>query len=171
MTGPLFNQQRGATVWDTSAIIAIKERVERRARPRVLKALRRLAEEERLFFPREILVELDRWHRAPDELTVWARGCEASATAVVHSLDTVRTVLSRVPRLLDPDAPYEEADPYVLALALELTGPVVVVTDDTKDRPTKMSLATACGVFRIPCLSLMPFLIDEGILPPSTKLV
>jgi hypothetical protein len=79
-------------------------------------------------------------------------------------------VLDRVPLLVDPDKTYDEADPYVVALAITLgdqAANVVVVTDDRRDKPHKTSLATACGIFRIPTLPLLAFLSDEDIWRPS----
>jgi hypothetical protein len=84
---------------------------------------------------------------------VWVRNYRHCAERKAD-LGIVRRVLERCPDLLDPDKPDEQADPYVLAVALDLkTGgfDVCVVTDDRRDRlPTKLSLATAAGMFQVP---------------------
>jgi hypothetical protein len=55
-----------------------------------------------------------------------------------------------VPRVLDPekDTGVEEADPYILALAIQLQGLMTFefMTEHAKDLPTKMSLRTAAGL-------------------------
>ncbi|MBU6435571.1 MAG: DUF4411 family protein, partial [Nitrospirae bacterium] len=82
-------------------------------------------------------------------------------------LETVRAVLAEVPEILDPDKDgVEEADPYVLALAMRLQNEgyqVTILTEERKDRPDKMSMNTACGVLRIPCLPVETFLSRNGI--------
>ena len=84
-------------------------------------------------------------------------------------LETVKAVLKDVPDVLDPDIPHEQADPYVLALALDHQGlglyPVTVVTDDRRDKPTKLSLATAAGVLRVPTVPLHAFVRTSRLLP------
>jgi hypothetical protein len=71
--------------------------------------------------------------------------------------------------VIDPDKSGEdEADPHVLALSLYLSDEgfaVTVVTEDRKDRPDKISLNTACGLLRLPCLPLRIFLRRLGIWP------
>ena len=60
-----------------------------------------------------------------------------------------------VPDVLDREAQFEEADPYVLGLAVEIRAggqKIVVVTEERKDRPDKLSMNTACGMLRLPCL-------------------
>jgi hypothetical protein len=81
----------------------------------------------------------------------------------------VKEVLGRVPEVLDPDKTTgtEEADPYVLARAVELKRAgkdVAVITQETRNIGGKLSLATAAGVFKVPALTLLPFLKSQGIL-------
>lgn len=62
----------------------------------------------------------------------------------------------------------DEADPHVLALALALreNADVVVIAQETKDRPDKLSIATACGVLRLVRLPVSAFLYEQGIWRP-----
>ena len=85
------------------------------------------------------------------------------------SLDDVKAVLAVVPKVLDPkkDAGVEEADAYVLALAVGLRrtiADVKVVTNESKDLPNKMSMSTAAGLLAIPSVPLRGFLHAENIL-------
>ena len=77
------------------------------------------------------------------------------------SPERVRSVLSVFPRLVDPDKEREDADPYVVALALELKDAghdVVVVTHDVTDRaPVDTSIKTACDHFGIEVMDLEEF--------------
>jgi hypothetical protein len=83
-------------------------------------------------------------------------------------LDEVRAVLAEVPTLIDPEkeSGVEEADAYVLATAAKLRAAGVdarVVTQESKDSPSKMSMSTAAGVLGIPCVPLRAFLTTESI--------
>jgi hypothetical protein len=78
-------------------------------------------------------------------------------------------VLLKAPTLVDPDSTREQADPYVVALAVEMgsselfSPTVTVVTEDRRDKPTKVSLATAAGLLRVPTVPLSAFLRSLGI--------
>lgn len=170
----LFPPEGDVSVWDTSAIIALKENnIQRSVRRHVLGALKERAEGGRLFVAREVVKELEKFSsagssRVHDEFVKWARACPPAATTVPIDFAAVRQVIARVPSLVDADAHDEEADPYVLTLAIELQRSgleVVVVTEDRRDKPMHMSLASACGIFRLPSIPLLPFLHDEGLLP------
>lgn len=98
----------------------------------------------------------------PDMPGAWAKGMESRMR---HPLEAdprfVANVMSETPTLLDPDADTEQADPYVLALALHLRDQdhnPIVVTKDRKDRPGRISLKTACAHFDIPCDWLEDFI-------------
>jgi hypothetical protein len=126
-----------------------------------------LATKNHLLFPPEVLSELERGSVGnPDPPLEWAKTHRSSAERKAP-LDGVRQVLSVAADVLDPDSPHEQADPYVLALALELRRgfEVTIVTDDRKDKPTKLSLATAAGMLGIPTVPLFAFVRQEGLEP------
>lgn len=79
-------------------------------------------------------------------------------------------VLKEVPDLLDVSktSTTDEADPYVVGLALKLSREgetVTVITEETRDSPDKTSMSSACGVMRIPSISIRVFLARTGIWP------
>jgi hypothetical protein len=81
-----------------------------------------------------------------------------------------KEVLSEVPDLLDASktSTTDEADPYVLGLALKLSRggeTVTVITEETRDSPVKTSMSSACGVMRLPSISIRVFLARNGIWP------
>jgi len=125
----------------------------------------------RLRFPREVLDELKRDSadkRSPDRPRTWAQDVEAAACRDLPTFDEVRAVLAVVPDILDAtkESGADEADPYVLALAMKLQGQAMdarVVTEETKNRPSKLSLNTACGILGIPSVPLLGLLRAEGI--------
>ncbi len=158
-------------VFDTSALIDVKSKVPRADRARVFLRMTTLVVEQRLAFPREVLTELRRDAEADtrDEATEWALSVESAACRLAATFDQVRDVLAVVPEILDPqkDSGVDEADPYVLALAVRLRSEGVearVVTQEVRDYATKLSLNTACGMLGVPCVPLKGFLKIEDIL-------
>ena len=84
-------------------------------------------------------------------------------------MNDVKAVLAVVPDILDPEkeSGVDEADPYVLALAMKMRSDgndAPVVTQETRDAPRRLSLNTACGILGIPSAPLRGFLRAEGIL-------
>jgi hypothetical protein len=103
----------------------------------------------------------------PDLPLQWAKRNQVCATRYGLLLNEAKAILAVVPRIIDPDkAGEEEADPYILALAKCMGDEghrVTVITEERRDRPAKMSLTTACGRLRLPCLPLEAFLEERGI--------
>jgi hypothetical protein len=94
---------------------------------------------------------------------------EGKATEHAPSLEEVKAVLAAVPKVLDPDKDTgaEEADPYLLALAVRLRAEgkdARIVTEEIRDTPRKMSLNTACGLVGVPSVPLKAFLHFEEII-------
>jgi len=129
-----------------------------------------LVQREGVVYPKEVVDELRRVAdpKAPDPQYLWAKQNEAKACQELVSLDEVKEVLAAVPKVLDPDKDMgvEEADPYVLALAIRLRGQgkdARIVTDEKNDYPRKMSLRTAAGLLGVPSVPLLAFLEFENI--------
>lgn len=104
----------------------------------------------------------------PDEPLEWARRNRVAATRHGVDLESVRRALAKVPTVLDVDktAGADEADPYVLGLALSLKDrghEVTVVSEERKDKPDKTSMNTACGLLRLYCVPLVGLVRDQGI--------
>ena len=161
---------------DTSSVIRIREIVVRAQLPVVFIKLTQLVQSDKLVFPKEVQDELERWTNpdpnSQDPPLVWAQLNAHLATRHVVKLETVKAVVNQVPEVIDEDKlGVEEADPYVLALAIQLQEQgkqVTVLTEDRKDRPDKMSITTACGVLRLPCLPVHVFLKRNGIWQPGS---
>lgn len=106
--------------------------------------------------------------KEPDPRLLWARTNSVKACRHGPDYSAVKRVLERVSDVIDPDkaSGAEDADPYVIALALRLREAgedATVVTEDRKDKPAKMSLATACGLWSIPTVPFEAFLAHLGI--------
>lgn len=158
-----------AWVIDTSSIICIQG-FPKAVRPTIWAALARLAESDQLFFPAQVLEELER--NEPDEALEWARRVARQAQPMLPPEDLLvlaKSVLARLPKLIDPlklSSGRDEADPYVVATGLyrrQLGDDVTIVTDDYRPLPRKTSLSDAAGVFGLPSVTIGVFLSTEGI--------
>ena len=167
--------EAAAEVWiiDTCSVIEVRRCVKTGDQPRVYLALTQLVGAGHLVFPREVYRELER-DNTPDRLDQpfdWAKINVDLAARHGTDFDMVKAALAKTPKVLDHEKPAgaDEADPYVLALALKLRSDgheVTVITEERKDRPQKMSLNTACGLHRLVCVPVMAFLASRAIWSP-----
>jgi hypothetical protein len=156
-------------VWiiDSSSIIAVREQVSRAHERKVFNALSSMANGSRLLWPPEVTQEVEAALIA-DSAAVWVRAHRLPGERT-PKLETVKSILRKAPSLVDPDATRDQADPYVVAVALEIASDdlfaplVTIITEDRRDKPTKLSLATAAGLHGIPTIPLLAFLSSQRI--------
>lgn len=160
-------------VIDTSSLLEVRSLVLRPRLPGVLRAMTRLVVSGELVFPAEVDDELERFRKpgAHDPIGDWVAASKRQATRFGPQFDHLKTVLAdpQTGRVVDPDKDgVDEADPHVLALALALRekAEVVVVSEEIRDRPGKLSMATACGVLRLVRLPVSAFLYERDIWRP-----
>lgn len=107
--------------------------------------------------PRYVMKEMSEVDH-PDMPGAWAAGTYLEALHINDpDYEWVQVVMSRTPDVIEVDSEMNKADPWVLALALQLRNDgveAVVVTDDTIDRPSKISLASACDFFGVEWMDL-----------------
>ena len=162
-------------VVDTSSIIQVRQDMSQETQAKKTSVYQKLIHAARadvLVFPKavidEILVGPTKAAKGPDPAADWATACKAMAVPNDELFDEVREVLGQVPDLLDvaKTATTDEADPYVVGLALKLQREehqVIVITEETKDSPVKTSMRSACGVMGLPTISMRVFLSRQGI--------
>jgi hypothetical protein len=154
-------------VIDSSSIIGVRETVGRVHERRVFAALTSIVGNGQLRWPPEVTKEVEEAVN-PDYAVEWVRS-RRTVAEITATLDTVKSVLQVAPSLVDADAPRDQADPYVVALALDISSGdlfvpnVTIITEDRRDKPNKLSLATAAGLLRIPTVPIRPFLLSRGI--------
>ena len=150
----------GVWIVDSSALIKAKTIVSVSNQWDAFKQLEQMVIDGRIALPRQVINEMsDIAH--PDLPGAWAPGVRGSLT---HTLDAgyehITRVMSVAPDVVDVNKPGEDADPWVLALALQLKGDghtVCIVTEDIVDR-TRISIATACGRLSIDWCGIRKFL-------------
>lgn len=124
-------------------------------------------------FPKQVFAELERHSRPADPADLpyqWAKKHKSHACRLGTDYSRLHTLLAhpQIGKVVDPDKTgVEEADPYVLALADELKEryEVTILCEEVRDRPDKLSMASACGLLRIVTLRLGPFLVSQRIYP------
>ena len=171
---PASNLHVPLEVWviDTSSIIEVCRGLPKTDHAKCFALLTGLARGGQLVFPSQVIGEMKRYAPAkksgqPHPPLRWAQSVEQVAVSDPE-WDTVKGVLSKVPDVLDAEKPasVDEADPYVLARALELQQDghkVRVITEETRDRPKKLALSTAAGLLGLAAVTLVPFLKGQGL--------
>lgn len=169
-------------VWvaDTCALLAVRrcvvatDKKHNTARKGVFMKLGALVEADRLVYPPETYAELKVGHdklKEADRPTDYAfhfvekhkkRAQKKADLTIVKELmaDTL------VRRVVDPTAEGDEADLYVLSVAVAMQRErllVGVLTQEKNDLPKKLSLSTACGSLGIVCLTMPALLHKLGI--------
>lgn len=173
----LDNLSEAVWVFDCSSILEVRRLsgVSQQIAEAIYAKLGKLVEAGRLYFPKQVVDELARFSNPrpsqPDLPFAWAKRHQAAACRHPSLFEDLAVVLRVAGNVLDPDkGGVEEADPYVLALARLLerqsSAPVWIVTEERKDRPSKISLTTACGLLRLHCLPVREVLRLNEIFPP-----
>lgn len=117
-------------------------------------------------------LEVSEPNHPKDQALAWVQTIPGHA--VRHAdLNTVKAVLARAPNLIDAESERDQADPYVIALALDTVslGGTSILSNDIQDRKDgsggfrKLSIATVAGLWNIPVVPLaglmMRFQLDD----------
>jgi Domain of unknown function (DUF4411) len=119
-----------------------------------------LVKEGTVCFSNEVIDELKRL--AEGELAyTWAKAAGTARREKGAPYDYVQWVADNVRDLVDEYAEYESAAPTVLAQACYLKADgqeVCVVTEDIRDKPTRISLGSGCAQAGIRSIRLQQFL-------------
>jgi len=154
-------------VWilDTSSLVEAKSALSVADQWRTFKLLEDMVRGGSLAMPRLVIREISEIAH-PDLPGAWAPGVRDIQQ---HPLDPqwqhVQRVMSQAGEVVDPNKTKDDADPYVLALALQLLGDgydARVVTEDRVDR-NRIAVTTACDRLAISHCSVRDFLTDLGI--------
>jgi hypothetical protein len=134
-----------------------------------LDGLTRLVAEKRLFYTSEVIKEFERYQGKDKPALQWAQLHQATACISKVNYATFGLVMQLVPEVLDydKDSGVEEADAYLLALAVDLKNQdidVRVVTEEFKTTVRKMPLGGAAGYLGIPSVPVRVLLKFEKIL-------
>lgn len=154
-------------VWvlDSSALIEMKQIVSVSNQWDAFKQLEQMVIDGQIAMPRQVIKEVKEVTH-PDMPGAWAPGVRKQ---LQHPLDAgfscIRKVMSEAGDILDVNKAGDDADPWVVALALHLKEgghSVCVVTKDVVDRKG-ISIATGCDRLQVDWCHVRPFLAHCGI--------
>ncbi|MDE0115680.1 MAG: DUF4411 family protein [bacterium] len=154
-------------VWivDSSALIKAKTIVAVNNQWASFKHLEQMVIDGRIALPRQVIKEMSEIAH-PDLPGAWAPGVRGS---LQHPLDAdyehISHVMSVAGDVVDVNKASEDADPWVLALALQVRGDghsVCIVTEDIVGR-NRISIATACDRLGIQWCRMRTFFEHCGI--------
>ena len=154
-------------VWilDTSCLVEAKLAVSVADQWKAFKLLEDKVRSGEIAMPRHVIREISEIDH-PDLPGAWAPGVrDVQLHPLDPSWDCVQRVMAEAGDVVDPNKTKEDADPYVIALALHLQGDglgVSVVTEDCVDR-SRIAVTTACDRLSIPHCSTREFLNELGI--------
>ena len=151
-------------IFDTSSLVELKH-VSREAREVAKEAMNFLAKDGRLLFPTTVLKELSAYQGKNDLPMRWADKHRGDCLKD-PIMTTVASVMASVPDVIDSEkvSGEEEADPYVLALGMDVRSDgldPVVVSEERNDKH-RLSMHTACGLLRLHKLDLRSFVRDRA---------
>ncbi len=157
----------GERVWilDTSALVEAKAALSVADQWQTFKQLEDMVRAGAVAMPRLVIPEISEIAH-PDLPGAWAPGVRDIQQ---HPLDPewehVQRVMAEAGDVVDPNKTKDDADPYVLALALQLVAEghdVCVVTEDRVDH-NRIAVTTACDRLGIMHCSIRDFLGGLGI--------
>jgi predicted nucleic acid-binding protein len=138
---------------DTSALIDLwRRRYPRDIFPSLWEKLESLIEEGVLVAPTEVKDELQ---KTDDDLAKWAREHKALFVKMDAALQArVKEVLREHPGLVDASKTIPDADPFVIALALE-RNLAVVCQEKRNPMPPPRKIPDVCGRVGVECVELL----------------
>ena len=106
-----------------------------------------LISKERILSPKEIRDELKRGHDEPAE---WCKAHQKMFRSTSRLTEQVKKIIDAHPELVDPNAPYESADPYIVALAASYKRDIpglspITVTDENVNKKSRIPYAASAN--------------------------
>jgi predicted nucleic acid-binding protein len=110
----------------------------------------------------EVFQEIKLGAKPGDVALTWAEAHEQIFVDLTPAQeDYLVKVLAEHPDILDPKKTGPDADPMLVALALEIGG-VVVTGDGATERSGKTKVKDVCGAYGIRCIDVDEFLTENG---------
>jgi hypothetical protein len=150
---------------DTSSLLNLKAWRPFKRYREVWEKLDALIRQERLFAPKQVLEEIQ---GVDDALLKWARRRKRKffRRTSRELVDRVQKIVKRFPALVDANQPTKEADPFVVALALEqknkTLGEEVYVVTEEKYRPGKARIPHVCEHYHLKYLTVHQMFLFQG---------
>lgn len=152
---------------DTSSLIEMKDKYPQDTFPSVWQKMDKLYTEGRLIAPSEVRKEIE---QGDDELKRWTKGKRKMFIKPNEpQFVIVSEILKKYPFLAKPEKTGPNADPWLIALAIEKNGEerkrlfpnkYIVVTEESKTRNDR--IPAVCKNYGIECINLIELFRKEG---------
>ena len=145
---------------DTSALINIwRESYPPDVFPGLIKDIEDLIDKDLLVAPSEVLDELK---GRDDDLHRWAMAHRRMFKELTAGeLENVRRILGQFPDLIDPNKTTPDADPFLIALAMD-NGWTVVTSERPRGPLGRPRIPDVCRTLGVRCIGLMDLLRERG---------
>ncbi|MFA6330194.1 MAG: DUF4411 family protein [Candidatus Micrarchaeia archaeon] len=155
---------------DTSSLIELNRKYPIDVFPGIWKKIEELIGKGFLFSPHEVRKEI---LVLDDSLKDWVQKQEKLFRPLTaNQIELVRTILKKYPSLANPDSEVPSADPFVIALAVEMgkdpqqtLAPVtkirIIVTEE-RLRGNRVRIPFVCKDYSIACLNILEMCRAEG---------
>ena len=151
-----------AWVLDSSALINLKLIIKIEHQWQFFECLKEMVAQGELFICRAVVKEVKQPH--PDAPGAWAFGVRDLVTEAYDPGETfVAEVMAKAGDVIDDDDEESDADPHVVAQALELRQrgfDVCVVTTDAKAHRDRIAMTAACARLELASCSDRDFIAD-----------
>jgi hypothetical protein len=154
---------------DASSLIGLARHRPAGRHARLWQRLGDLIHTDRLVSPIQVFEEL---RIGKDPLAVWAKQCRRDRRlfkATTREIAGVaREIIRRFPDLVDVNRPSEQADPFVVALAVAeskrdmFPPPCTVITDEKFTFTGRARIPKVCGEYKMPYLTIHQMFLIEG---------
>jgi predicted nucleic acid-binding protein len=156
-------------VIDTNIIIDLSRRIHpARLRREANDVMQELLATGSIVSHKEVFLELASGAKQGDVALAWAKDNESIFTDLTPSQEQqLVKVLTEHPDILDPKKIGHDADPLLVALALDIGG-VVVTGDGSTQRSGKKQIKDVCDAYSIRCIDVDEFLTENGWLAEAS---
>ncbi len=149
-------------VIDASSWINLKNAYPEEIFPSIWFKIDNLISEKQVLSPRIVQDEIDHGN---DKLIEWVKTHSHIFVNTDNLIPQVQKILREHPTLIKPDAKYEEADPYVIALAASHKNDIaslspIIVTEENQERTSGIPYAARDN--GIPSCKLLEMIQREG---------
>lgn len=157
-------------VIDTNIIIDLSRRIHpARLRREANDVMERLLASGSIISHKEVYLELASGAKQGDVALAWAKAHQSIFVDLTPSQEEhLLKVLAEHPDVLDPKKIGHDADPLLIALALDIGG-VVVTGDGSTQRSGKKQIKDVCDACDIRCIDVDEFLTENGWLAEATE--
>ncbi len=168
----MAGQRSNYYIIDTSSFIDMNKYYPQSAFKSFWNEFEKMITENRVGSPRMVLTELE---RQDDNICDWAKKYRNPLFHEKHDhYLLVQEILLKYPKLINPRDTKESADPFLIAMALDMINSpqktllqydVCIVTEEKvnkKQNSKKIKIPEVCIHYNIPCFSMIEMILKEG---------